>query len=467
MNRVWGFFLLFLIACPLLQAEETWEGNAAVIRKGEFDSPGLFAASNSFPAGSLIRVENPQNGKQVEVTVARRIEGPANVFLLLSEEASAQLGLAPKEVIRVRAQILSTGEVASAQGPGELPYSPDPEINPASGVPAAAVEAPAAKEEALLPEEPAAPPQPEVTAVAAAETPASEEKEEVKAEETPKAEQPGEAKPAVTLEQAPKEEPAPQAKLTPEEKRLQEISSRAPQKQLFMPPREDERFVLIPPTAEVAKAGEQPPAATLAPPAQEKKGSLAELPPPRPAAQEETAATLDRGAPAAARRESVALLQPQSPEPPAAEAKGQEKSLERASPPDKGTVSLAPAEPQPPPPESPREPVAPQKITPAAKPEKPAVAEVKQPVKAAAPLAPGLSGRTVFLQLGAYSSRGLADKLARELEGTYAVAVLPASAKNRTVYKVLIGPLNQDESGTLLYQFRSKGFKDAFLTRAE
>jgi len=453
MNRVWGFFLLFLIACPLLQAEETWEGNAAVIRKGEFDSPGLFAASNSFPAGSLIRVENPQNGKQVEVTVARRIEGPANVFLLLSEEASAQLGLAPKEVMHVRAQILSTGEVASAQGPGELPYSPDPEINPASGVPAAAVEAPAAKEEALLPEEPAAPSQPEVTAVAAAET--------------PEAEQPGEAKPAVTLEQTPKEEPAPQAKLTPEEKRLQEISSRAPQKQLFMPPREDERFVLIPPTAEVAKAGEQPPAATLAPPAQEKKGSLAELPPPRPAAQEETAATLDRGAPEAAQRESVALLQPQSPEPPAAEAKEQEKSLERASPPDKGTVSLVPAEPQPPPPESPREPVAPQKVTPAAKPEKPVVAEVKQPVKTAAPLAPGLSGRTVFLQLGAYSNRGLADKLARELEGTYAVAVLPASAKNRTVYKVLIGPLNQDESGTLLYQFRSKGFKDAFLTRAE
>ena len=39
--------------------------------------------------------------------------------------------------------------------------------------------------------------------------------------------------------------------------------------------------------------------------------------------------------------------------------------------------------------------------------------------------------------------------------------------QNRQLYKVLIGPLNQEESGTLLYRFRSLGYKDAFITRSD
>jgi hypothetical protein len=65
------------------------------------------------------------------------------------------------------------------------------------------------------------------------------------------------------------------------------------------------------------------------------------------------------------------------------------------------------------------------------------------------------------------SSSGLAEKLASQLGGTYEVIVLAADSGGRLFYKVLVGPLNRDESGTLLYQFRARGFKDAFVRYVE
>jgi hypothetical protein len=45
---------------------------------------------------------------------------------------------------------------------------------------------------------------------------------------------------------------------------------------------------------------------------------------------------------------------------------------------------------------------------------------------------------------------------------SFAPAVVAASATD-PIFKVVIGPLNRDESGTLLYRFRASGFPDAFL----
>jgi hypothetical protein len=78
-----------------------------------------------------------------------------------------------------------------------------------------------------------------------------------------------------------------------------------------------------------------------------------------------------------------------------------------------------------------------------------------------------LPPQTYFVQLGAYSTRNLAEKLAGDLTHSYSVTILPASSGGRLFYKVLVGPLNVDESGTLLYQFRSRGFEDAFIQYVE
>jgi cell division protein FtsN len=113
-----------------------------------------------------------------------------------------------------------------------------------------------------------------------------------------------------------------------------------------------------------------------------------------------------------------------------------------------------------------------------AEPAAPAPAEPEAPAQVAvapsAPIAPeveagALMRRSFYLQLGAYSTRSLAEKLAKELSSTarYTVEVLPISSGDRLLYKVLVGPLNRDESGTLLFQFRARGFKDAFVQYVE
>jgi hypothetical protein len=35
------------------------------------------------------------------------------------------------------------------------------------------------------------------------------------------------------------------------------------------------------------------------------------------------------------------------------------------------------------------------------------------------------------------------------------------------MYKVLLGPLGRDESGSVLYSVRARGYKDAFLRKNE
>jgi hypothetical protein len=153
--------LVLLPASPTAAQDSSWEGNAAVVRSGEFASPGLFAASNSFPQGTLLQVENPQNGKAVQVTVVDRIDGRSNVFLLLSEQAAAVLGLPPSEVIRVKARVLIASIDTSRPGTREPTASADQDVNPAAAVPPEALKpaapAPAATSAQPEPAAPAAP----------------------------------------------------------------------------------------------------------------------------------------------------------------------------------------------------------------------------------------------------------------------------------------------------------------------
>ena len=446
---VLALVLLLSLAWVTGAEEQSWEGNAAVVRKGEFGSEGLFAASDSFPKNTLLEVENPQNVKTVQVTVVERINGSGNVFLLLSEQAAAALGLSAAEVIRVKARVLLAAGTAGKNGSQDLTRSLDSDVNPAAAL--AGLSEPAA-----------------TTTAAAAETPA--ETPAVAASEEPAAAAPA----APEAEAAPAAAPAAPA-LSAEDRRLQELASRLPQKQLFLPRRDSGAFALReeapPETAPIAEAAAETPA---------EEPAVAEtpaLPPEQPVTQEapvveqaplpaETAEELPLAEAAVA--ETEAAEETPGEEPPGlslgAAATSAAEPLEWAAPApsapeaeepvEQPTVALPAAETAPaqaPPPstavEAPPAPEAP-------------------PAVAAAPTAPSaLVRRSFYLQLGAYSTRSLAEKLAREVS-TYArftVAVLPAASGSRQLYKVLIGPLNRDESGTLLYQFRARGFKDAFV----
>lgn len=94
---------------------------------------------------------------------------------------------------------------------------------------------------------------------------------------------------------------------------------------------------------------------------------------------------------------------------------------------------------------------------------------------AAAPAVPGnalpeiamLESGSYYLQLGAYSSRETAGRAVSSLPPGYPVAVLPAPSGDRTTFRLLIGPILEDESGMMLYFFRARGFRDAYVRRGE
>ena len=111
---------------------------------------------------------------------------------------------------------------------------------------------------------------------------------------------------------------------------------------------------------------------------------------------------------------------------------------------------------------------APEPAIAAPEPEAPAVAVVPS-TAGTEPTGKSLARKSFYLQLGAYSTLGLAEKLASQVSAyaRYTVEILPATSGAAPLYKVLIGPLNRDESGTLLYQFRARGFRDAFVQYVE
>ena len=395
--------------------EQSWEGNAAVIRKGEFDSEGLFAASDSFPKNTLLQIENPQNAKTVQVTVVERINGNGNVFLLLSEQAAAALGLSASEVIRVKARVLLAAGGAERNGSQDQTRSLDSDVNPAAALAGLS---------------------------AATTTPA----------ETP-------AVPSAPAAEAP-EAPA----LSAADRRLQELASRQPQKQLFLPRRDSGAFALReetpPETAPIAPAAV---AEIPAPPPEQpvvQEAPVAEQAPlPAQAAEElplaEAAVAETATAEEAAREEPPALSL-------GATATSAADTPEWAAPAPSAPAAEEPAVPTVAPPAAVAAPA------PALPPSPAAEASEAPPTVAAVPAAPepsALVRRSFYLQLGAYSTRSLAEKLAKEVSAyaRYTVAVQPAASGARQLYKVLIGPLNRDESGTLLYQFRARGFKDAFV----
>lgn len=133
-RRILFSFILIGLVCFfnsfLLTAEEVWEGSAARIRKGEIDTEGFYAASNSFPQETQIEVRNLKTGDKVKVTIIKRLDNDVNIFLLLSQEAADALSIGTNEVARVSVRIVydSTADLVAKRE--YLTYNPDPDVNP-------------------------------------------------------------------------------------------------------------------------------------------------------------------------------------------------------------------------------------------------------------------------------------------------------------------------------------------------
>ncbi|MBN2444162.1 MAG: SPOR domain-containing protein [Spirochaetales bacterium] len=223
-----------------LYGEQTWHGNAAMIRRGEFATAGFFAASNSFPLNTKILVKNLNNGYTTEVIVIQRLSDFYSVFLLLSDEASRELGMNENDVINVEVVVLKFGTGDTIGLPDDLPYNPDPDVFPLPTIP----------EEYTEPT-----PQPTPFPGEATPGPTAEATPEMTGEPTlePTPLSSPEGSPEITLspeEATPESTPEPTPEVTPEatmEPTLlltDETLSRNPQKNLFIPSHEDESYVL-------------------------------------------------------------------------------------------------------------------------------------------------------------------------------------------------------------------------------
>jgi rare lipoprotein A (peptidoglycan hydrolase) len=403
------WIVLSLLLVPLLaSAASFWDGMAALQRGDASFESGLYAASNSFPAGTMVNIQNQDTGAMVTATITGRIEGQSDILLLVSPKTAEALGLGQGSLGRVRVTVENLTAAASPGLPGEQTFSSDPDVNPAAAYAAAR----GGPSEETLPTAARAKTAPADAALANA-TPASPEAPP-EAAATP---------PATTAASA-----TPEPSSTTDADSAAIISAaeaRVPQKQVFQPPREDQKFAYQKPAGAPPQTAAQPETATIT--------SVDGEPGVRPAVPPASDLALaDVAAPEESRPEEVVGA---SAAPPAAVP----PQVALASP------DLAPERP----PESAARPPAAATNTPAT-------------TKPAAAVKTGSPGN-FFLQLAAYGTEKNARDLAAKLAPTYPAIVLAPSSPKSSVFKVVIGPLNRAESGTLLTWFRYRGFPDAFV----
>ncbi len=487
----------FLIVSLFAAAESFWDGGAA-IQKGDsaFES-GFYVASNSFPVNTEVIVQNLETGKTVTAIVVGRIDDQGDLLVLLSPKVAAAIGISQGQVTPVRVTVKTTATAMRGGRIGDLPYSQDPDINPSAGM---------GKGSTTAAEAPQTVETPETAQQTAAKPPITE---------------PQAAKPPETTEAAkPVEEKKPAAAAQPDDSVLQRMASRTPQKQLFFPPREDQKFAYQPPVqppAEVRTAEKPKEPETTTKPAED-KASMASLPRYAPAlakalsvemaeaqppvelfptierrlapsvtppyreelalgtmpepAQPGEAAPLTRelssSVPTPPYREELALGEMPEPAQPGEEMLAEAPPLTQelsspipeppTAPAEEVVIALEPTAPQPPPEKGAEEPPVAVALVPV---EKPPVTPSTE--KKAAPMAATVAKANYYLQLGAYMNEGQAKSVAASLPSSYPVSIVGPESPARPMFRIVLGPLNKAESGTLLYWFRDRGFPDAFI----
>ena len=135
MKKCIGVITLILLSIAS-HADSVWTGNAAVGGVSEFPgrSEVFRAASNSFPAGTVLEVTNPRGGKTTRVTVIGRLQSPG-VFILIESGAAEAIGLPTDHVLPVRVSPVNAAAeppVPDVHDGGTV--TEDTDYNPAAGL---------------------------------------------------------------------------------------------------------------------------------------------------------------------------------------------------------------------------------------------------------------------------------------------------------------------------------------------
>ena len=99
---------------PVIRGMASWYGEPYHGRETPygiiFDKEGMYAAHRELPLGTLLRVRNLKNGKEVEVKVIDRGPFKEGRVLDLSEGAARRLGMIRDGVVPVEAVVLRCGD---------------------------------------------------------------------------------------------------------------------------------------------------------------------------------------------------------------------------------------------------------------------------------------------------------------------------------------------------------------------
>jgi cell division septation protein DedD len=81
----------------------------------------------------------------------------------------------------------------------------------------------------------------------------------------------------------------------------------------------------------------------------------------------------------------------------------------------------------------------------------------------AAPVISNMEAGMWYVQVGAFSHPRSVENEINRIGTAYPMVVQIAGTESNPVYRVLLGPLSQGESGAMLQRFKSIGYKDAFI----
>ena len=521
--------IMVFMSVEFAVAEQSfWEGRISAAPYGLLPSSGMYAASNAFPLDSKVVVSIAEDEQQIEVRIVERLEVD-RVFMQLSPEAAQKVGLKANEVLIARVSPvqdqMSTVEKSLAQ---ESPYSQDPDVNPSSAVSGgrlAVIQEYLEEEEPVeedsykisrpeTPLEPVEEPVDEAVqepkeSTAVAEVPETHETVEAPVEET--------ATTAIQTEEAPSgsEPESPEVSEMAVVHAIPEQTRPAEDIEYTLPPPEmkqegDEEIALSQPeTPAEAETDREMPASLQEPQVvamepifrSEKDYSYSPDAPGKPetiASRDAPRVSMETVEPSLSSSEAELMAQ-HTPEPPraatpvadlgsveeapdVAEAPDEaahepkipeEKTIAEEIPskpsepeelseiPEDAELVLVPAEQRPPegPPTVPsdeadkdEEPTRPPRII--------STSIIGGPVAVLS----NLERKSYYLQVGAYSKLDLAQNRAASLASRYPVMIYSESGSSAP-YKLMIGPLNEDESDTLLYTFTARGYSDAFIRR--
>jgi hypothetical protein len=83
----------------------------------------------------------------------------------------------------------------------------------------------------------------------------------------------------------------------------------------------------------------------------------------------------------------------------------------------------------------------------------------------AVPVIKNLEQGKFYIQLGAFGVEELVENEIARIDPAYPLVVQSAGDSGKPIYRILLGPLNQGESGAVLRRFRGIGYTDAFIRR--